>query len=130
MGEVCHCHCSKAAVCLILLRQNDAIIIKSPIEVMKSIKNETEVKGETQGCQGRETNTKLLRTGMKAAYLRDAVAWAQWMAWLERKMSKEHRPNFTEYDAAERLTALRASQPLFAGLAYENISATGANAGK
>lgn len=67
---------------------------------------------------------------MKKAYLRDAAAWAQWMAWFERKMGRGYGPGFTEYDAAEQLTAFRARQPLFAGLAYENISASGANAGK
>lgn len=67
---------------------------------------------------------------MKAAYLRDAVAWVQWIAWLEKKMKRGTDPGFTEWHAAEHLTALRAEQPLFAGLAYENISATGANAGK
>lgn len=67
---------------------------------------------------------------MKDAYLRDAVAWVKWMAWLEKKMERNHGPGFTEYDAAEHLTKLRSEQPLFAGLAYENISATGANAGE
>lgn len=69
-------------------------------------------------------------TGMKSAYLRDAAAWAQWMAWMEKKMGKGYGPGFTEWEAAEQLTAYRSRQPLFAGLAYENISATGANAGE
>ena len=67
---------------------------------------------------------------MQAAYLRDAVAWVKWMAWLEKKMAKDYDAGLTEFDAAERLTGFRAQQPLFAGLAYENISATGANAGE
>lgn len=67
---------------------------------------------------------------MKNAYLRDAVAWVKWMTWLEKKMERNYGPGLTEYDAAEHLTKLRAQEPLFAGLAYENISATGANAGK
>jgi Xaa-Pro aminopeptidase len=67
---------------------------------------------------------------MKAAYLLDAVAWVQWIAWLEKKMSKGTDSSFTEWHAAEHLSRLRAGQPLFAGLAYENISATGANAGE
>lgn len=45
-------------------------------------------------------------------------------------MGRGYGPGFTEWDAAEQLTAYRARQPLFAGLAYENISATGANAGE
>lgn len=67
---------------------------------------------------------------MQSAYLRDAVAWVQWMAWLEKKTARNDGAGLTEYDAAEKLTEFRAQQPLFAGLAYQNISATGGNAGE
>lgn len=66
---------------------------------------------------------------MKAAYLRDAVAWAQWMAWLEKRMSGHQRIQLNEWEIAEKLSYFRSQQSLFAGLAYENISAAGANAG-
>lgn len=75
------------------------------------MKNETEVKG------------------MKAAYLRDAVAWVTWIARLEKRMKGGKGSELTEWEAAEQLTALRAKNDHFAGLAYENISATGENAG-
>lgn len=90
--------------------ENNAILVTSPLELLKSIKNETEIRG------------------MKAAYLRDAMAWVKWIAWLEKRMKQKSGLGLTEYDAANHLTKLRANQPLFAGLAYQNISATGPNA--
>ena len=67
---------------------------------------------------------------MKAAYLRDAVAWVTWLAGLEERMHKGTDKHYTEWHAAEELTRQREKQELFAGLAYENISASGANAGE
>jgi Xaa-Pro aminopeptidase len=84
----------------------------SPIELWKSIKNSTEIEG------------------MKAAYLRDAVAWVTWLARLESRIKKSATSKITEWQAAEELTRLREKQDKFAGLAYENISASGANAGQ
>ena len=51
----------------------------------------------------------------------------RWMAWLDNKF----RMGFaiTEFEAAERLTEFRKETQKFMGLAYENISASGPNAG-
>src|SRR6185437_10538301 len=77
---------------------------------MKSIKNNTEIEG------------------LEHAYLRDGVAFVRWLAWLEEKF----RSGFaiTEYEAAYRLTEFRKGGEKFMGLAYENISASGPNAGE
>ncbi len=80
------------------------------IEEWKAVKNQTEVEG------------------MKAAYIRDGVAYVRWLAWLEYKMSQGY--DITEYEAAWRLTEFRRMGKYYMGLAYENISATGKNAGK
>lgn len=85
-------------------------VLPSIIEVWKAIKNEAEI------------------TGMKAAYIRDGVAYVKWLAWLEYKMSQGY--DITEYEAAWRLTEFRRKGKNYMGLAYENISATGKNAGE
>lgn len=88
--------------------------VTSPLELAKSIKNETEL------------------AGIRAAYTRDGAAWATWMAWLEeevRKQRRHGRVTLTEWEAANKLTDLRKSTELFMDLAYENISATAGNAG-
>jgi Xaa-Pro aminopeptidase len=50
----------------------------------------------------------------------------RWLAWLQEKMDAGCSLN--EWDAAEKLTTFRAENELFAGLAYDNISASGPNA--
>lgn len=84
-------------------------ILPSPIEEWKAIKNKTEL------------------SGLKDAYLRDGVAYVRWMAWFEHKVEQGY--DITEYEAAWRLTEYRRMGKYYRGLAYENISATGKNAG-
>ncbi len=85
-------------------------VLPSFVEEMKAVKNEVEL------------------SGMKAAYLRDGVAYVRWLAWLEQKMGEGF--DITEYEAAWRLTEFRREGKNYQGLAYENISASGPNAGK
>ncbi|GAA5975397.1 hypothetical protein JCM5350_006468 [Sporobolomyces pararoseus] len=82
-------------------------IVKSQAETAQAIKNSTEIQG------------------LRNAYLRDGVAWAHWAAWLEEEVT---RREVTEWEAAEKLTRYREKNENYAGLAYENISATGENA--
>ncbi|GAA6061087.1 hypothetical protein JCM10212_006288 [Sporobolomyces blumeae] len=82
-------------------------IVKSPVETAQAIKNATEIEG------------------FRRAYLRDGAAWARWGGWLEEELKKRQ---VTEWEAAEKLTEYRSKNENFAGLAYENISATGENA--
>ncbi|KAG8851337.1 hypothetical protein FRB96_009402 [Tulasnella sp. 330] len=76
---------------------------------LKGTKNDTEIKG------------------FRAAYLRDAAAFVQWSAWLEEAVVKKKLP-ITEWDAAQKLDDYRKRLEHYRGLAYGNISATGANA--
>ena len=85
-------------------------VTPSIIEEWKAIKNEAEI------------------AGMRAAYIRDGVAYVKWLAWLDFKMSQGY--DITEYEAAWRLTEFRRKGKNYVGLAYENISATGKNAGE
>ncbi|KAJ2911838.1 hypothetical protein MD484_g8576, partial [Candolleomyces efflorescens] len=50
----------------------------------------------------------------------------RFFAWLEGKLAEGY--DITEYEAASRLTEFRKKNKNFMGLAYENISASGANA--
>lgn len=79
------------------------------VDQLKAIKNDAEL------------------AGFARAYLRDGAAMVRWYAWLDEKMVRGYE--VTEYQAAHRLTEYRAREELFHGLAYENISASGPNAG-
>ena len=84
-------------------------VLPSIIDDWKAVKNPVEV------------------DGLKAAYLRDGVAYVRWLAWLEQKLQQGY--DITEYEAAWRLTEYRRKNKHYMGLAYENISASGPNAG-
>lgn len=79
------------------------------VEQQKAIKNPMEV------------------AGFERAYLRDGAAMVQWYAWLDEKIGRGYE--ITEYQASQRLTEFRSRYELYWGLAYENISASGPNAG-
>ncbi len=79
----------------------------NPSELMKSIKNGTELR-----------NTRL-------AHLRDGVAFTKFMYWLKTNIGKEE---IDEYTAGCYLDSLRAGQEHFLDLSFDNISAYGANA--
>ena len=83
-------------------------VLPSIIEEWKAVKNPVELEG------------------LKAAYIRDGVAYVRWLAWLEYKISQGY--DITEYEAAWRLTEFRRMGKNYRGLAYENISAAGPNA--
>jgi Xaa-Pro aminopeptidase len=85
-------------------------VAPSFIDEMKGVKNNVEIEG------------------LRHAYLRDGAAFVRWLAWLEEKMSQGYE--ITEYEAAFRLTEYRRHNKNFMGLAYENISASGPNAGE
>lgn len=85
-------------------------VLPSYVEQIKAIKNEKEI------------------AGLRNAYLRDGAAYVRWLAWLEYKMQQGY--DITEYEAAFRLTEYRRKNKHYSGLAYENISASGPNAGK
>ena len=75
---------------------------ESPIPAMKAIKNETEVKG--------------FREAMK----RDGVALVKFLRWLKPAVEKGGE---TELSISQKLTSLRADQPLFRDISFDTISA-------
>ena len=102
--------------------------IPSHVDAMKAVKNEVEL------------------DGLRRAYLRDGAAYVcpvgastfhlshviplqvKWLAWLEHKIYQGY--DITEWEAAWRLTEYRRQNKHYWGLAYENISASGPNAGE
>lgn len=84
-------------------------VLPSIVEEWKAVKNDAEM------------------SGMRAAYIRDGAAYVKWLAWLDYKLSQGY--DITEYEAAWRLTEFRRKGKNYMGLAYENISASGKNAG-
>ncbi|WRT68589.1 uncharacterized protein IL334_005567 [Kwoniella shivajii] len=81
-------------------------VIPCPVDKLKGVKNETE------------------QQGFRNAYLRDGRAMVRWIAWLENMLLKENK-KIGEWAAAQTLTRYRAKEDLFAGLAYDDISASG-----
>ena len=84
-------------------------VAPSTIDDIKAVKNSVEL------------------DGMRRAYLRDGASFVRWFAWLEDKLAQGF--DITEYEAAWRLTEFRRHNKHYWGLAYENISASGPNAG-
>ena len=72
----------------------------SPIPALKAVKNETEIQG------------------FRRAMLRDGVAMVKFLAWLKPAVEDGGQ---TEMSLDEKLTALRAEQPLFQGLSFDTI---------
>ena len=94
----------KATTCHTLYNDMRAKVedCESPIPAMKAIKNETEVKG--------------FREAMK----RDGVALVKFLRWLKPAVEKGGE---TELSISQKLTSLRAEQPLFRDISFDTISA-------
>ena len=72
----------------------------SPIPMMKAIKNKVE------------------QDRFRAAMLRDGVAMVKFLAWIKAAVEKGGQ---TEMSLDERLTGLRAEQPMFQGISFDTI---------
>ena len=73
----------------------------SPIPAMKAVKNAAEIQG------------------FRKAMLRDGIAMVKFLCWLKPAVAQGGQ---TEMSIDERLTALRAEQPLFKGLSFDTIA--------
>ena len=78
---------------------------QSPIALLKSIKNETEIKG------------------FRNAVLKDGIAMTKFYFWLEKRLKAGEK--VTELSAAAKLTALRAEQPQYVMDSFASISSYG-----
>lgn len=75
---------------------------KSPIPSMKAVKNESEIKG------------------FHSAMMRDGIAMAKFLCWLDRTIGTEP---ITELTISDKLYALRSEQPLFRDISFDTIAA-------
>lgn len=90
------------------LRPKVTVVSESnPTELMKAIKNETEVEN------------------IRNAHIKDGVAFTKFMYWLKTNIGKM---KITEISASDYLEERRREQELFVDLSFETISAYGANA--
>lgn len=74
---------------------------ESPVKRLKTIKNEREI------------------AGFKAAMLKDGIAMVKFLKWLKPAVEAGGQ---TEMSVDEKLTSLRAEQPLFRGLSFDTIA--------
>ena len=81
--------------------------VKNPTELMKAIKNETELKN------------------IREVYLRDSAKLTEFIYWVKKNVGKIP---MTEYSAAMKLDGMRAELPGFIELSFPTISAYNANA--
>ena len=81
---------------------------RSPIALRKAVKNEVEI------------------AGMKEAHVEDGAVMERFLWWLERQLSLDS--GITEYDAARKLSSLRAEVEGYRGDSFQTISAYGPNA--
>lgn len=80
---------------------------ENPTELMKAIKNETEL------------------SNIRNAHIKDGVAFTKFMYWLKTNIGKIE---MTEISASDYLEERRKEQELFVDLSFDTISAYGANA--
>ncbi|KAL1302286.1 hypothetical protein AAFC00_002704 [Neodothiora populina] len=83
--------------------------VRSPVGDAKAIKNETE------------------KAGMRDCHVRDGAAVSEFFAWLEYELIHK-KAKIDEVEAADKLEAIRSKHESFAGLSFDTISSTGANA--
>lgn len=79
---------------------------KNPSEVMKAVKNETELRN------------------LRVAHLKEGIAYTRFMYWLKNRVGKEE---MTELSAAEKLGELRREQGHLVDLSFAPICAYGEN---
>lgn len=94
-------------ICHSLKSEVTVISDSNPTELMKAVKNETELKN------------------IRNAHIKDGVAFTKFMYWLKTNIGKM---KITEISASDYLEERRREQDLFVDLSFETISAYGANA--
>ena len=83
---------------------------ESPVKRMKTIKNETEI------------------AGFRSAMLKDGIAMTKFLCWLSGYIGKSEISELTEIAIDQKLTSLRAEQPLYRDISFDTIAGYGAHA--
>ena len=83
---------------------------ESPVKRMKTVKNETEI------------------AGFRSVMLKDGVAMTKFLYWLSGYVGKPEISELTELSIDQKLTALRAEQPLYRDISFDTIAGYGEHA--
>ena len=81
--------------------KTEIVETESPVKRMKTVKNATEI------------------AGFRSAMLKDGIAMVMFLRWLKPAVEAGGQ---TEISVDEKLTALRAEQPLFRGISFDTIA--------
>ena len=76
---------------------------ESPVKRMKTVKNEREI------------------AGFKSAMLKDGIAMVKFLKWLQSQLTTVNSP-LSEISVSDKLTALRAEQPLYHDISFDTIA--------
>ena len=83
----------------------EVVEAESPVKRMKTIKNPTEI------------------AGFRSAMLKDGIAMVKFLCWLDKwKEESGKRNEITEISVDQKLTSLRAEQPLYRDISFDTIA--------
>ena len=82
---------------------------ESPVKRMKTVKNETEI------------------VGFRRAMLKDGIALVKFLKWLSGYIGRPEIAQLTEISVDQKLTSLRAEQPLYRDISFDTIAGYGAH---
>jgi Xaa-Pro aminopeptidase len=92
------------------LQKTEIVEEESPVKRMKTVKNETEI------------------AGFRNAMLKDGIAMVKFLYWLSGYIGKPEISELTEISIDQKLTSLRAEQPLYRDISFDTIAGYGAHA--
>ena len=90
--------------------KTEIVEAESPVKRMKTIKNETEI------------------AGFRSAMLKDGIAMTKFLCWLSDYIGKPEISQLTEIAIDQKLTSLRAEQPLYRDISFDTIAGYGSHA--
>ena len=92
------------------LPKTEIVEEESPVKRMKTIKNETEI------------------AGFRSAMLKDGIAMTKFLCWFSGYIGKSEISELTEIAIDQKLTSLRAEQPLYRDISFDTIAGYGSHA--
>ena len=90
--------------------KTEIVEAESPVKRMKTVKNETEI------------------AGFRSAMLKDGIAMTKFLCWLSGYIGKSEISELTEIGIDQKLTSLRAEQPLYRDISFDTIAGYGSHA--
>ncbi len=90
--------------------KREVVEAESPVKRMKTVKNDTEI------------------AGFRSAMLKDGIAMVKFLKWLSAFYGKPEMAMLTEMSIDQKLTALRAEQPLYRDISFDTIAGYGTHA--